>query len=256
MRLSSSRQWGTSGDFTRGGAVRRYWGGRVKFSYIQNIFHIYYLCTLGPARALHVLGGSRWTWARGSPERDWLCHSSGPTQERTISLWPVPDGLSQPVLAEQTQKSSTWNHDVARGLVALQPLQESLWICCILQRSHGSVSTVSGIWLFGWMIFSFVTFLCLTKLCLCQTFIPQHFWQVAKCKCAGACNCSISSTSPSRSRLRSANLSDALENCSLTLSSFLCDQCKKSFANSKNLARHVEKFHKRWIRFFGEIDFY
>ena len=75
-----------------------------------------------------------------------------------------------------------------------------------------------------WKIFSFVTF-------LCQTFIPQHFWQIPKCKCSGACNCE--------------NLSDLLHNnCSLAPSSFNCDHCKKSFANDKNLARHVEKFHR------------
>ena len=81
------------------------------------------------------------------------------------------------------------------------------------------------------------------------TFIPQHYWQmpiVPMPKGKGG-NCeqpSISSTSPPRSRLRSANLSDALDNCSLAPSSFLCDQCKKSFVNEKNLVRHYVKFHK------------
>ena len=74
-------------------------------------------------------------------------------------------------------------------------------------------------------------------------FVPQFFWQVANCTtCAGACNCQSESSSQSRGRLRSANLSDAMETCSLAPTSFVCDHCRKVFANAKNLARHIEKY--------------
>ena len=85
----------------------------------------------------------------------------------------------------------------------------------------------------------------------------NYFWQVANCTtCAGACNCQPESSSQSRGRLRSANLSDVMETCSLAPTSFVCDHCRKVFANAKNLARHIEKYHKGWVFFVSKIDIY
>ena len=114
----------------------------------------------------------------------------------------------------------------------------SLWISAASCKDHMAQCQQSQVCDFSafWKIFSFVTF-------LCQTFIPQHFWQIPKCKCSGACNCE--------------NLSDLLHNnCSLAPSSFNCDHCKKSFANDKNLARHVEKFHRGGVYFLWQNSFF
>ena len=103
--------------------------------------------------------------------------------------------------------------------------------------------------------FNFNLLVCLQS--SAYAFVPQFFWQVANCTtCAGACNCQSESSSQSRGRLRSANLSDAMETCSLAPTSFVCDHCRKVFANAKNLARHIEKYHKGWVFFVSKIDFY